>query len=189
METIFLISSFDIDSISTFQIQKSIWYTPEIFYKDQKIPKEKKFLKLENVTFIQPNHVWILPRDFYRVILLTFGTAFSCRTQLNLTKVNGSWSKISKYSILDDVFKYFFRIATNGDFNILFSELTVQKLCSGGNGVVFVDVLAKQRVAHQSICNSKVCSSLIIFNQSFLHVIEMQQKSCQNLAWTIFSVW
>ena len=41
IETIFLISSFDIDSISTFQIQKSIWYTPEIFMKIKKFQKKK----------------------------------------------------------------------------------------------------------------------------------------------------
>ena len=52
-------------------------------------------------------------------------------------------------------------MSTNGDFNILFTDLTVQKLCSAGNGVVFVDVLAKQRIAHESICNSKVRSNFV----------------------------
>ena len=47
---------FDIDSISTFQIQKLIWYTPEIFLKIKKFQK-KNFLKFENVTFIQSKHV------------------------------------------------------------------------------------------------------------------------------------
>ena len=94
-----------------------------------------------------------------------------------------------------------FRISTNGDFNILFSDLTLQKFCSAGNGVVFVDVLAKQRIAHQSICNSKVyflflhslgpiltgqwaqlnvCMQLIIFIFSqvkFLLQKEMKSKS------------
>lgn len=46
-------------------------------------------------------------------------------------------------------------IATNGDFNVMFSDMNIQKLCSGGNGVVFVDILAKERIAHQSLCNAK----------------------------------